>query len=117
MSEDESKKIMKKLITVLSTLSETVMALEEKINQSTYQIEMLTRQVGKMEAKVGQLDVDIDKEFAALEKKRPEQAVQGELEKMEKDVSGIPEDLLDEELKSLLKEEEAAALKKQKEKK
>jgi len=116
MSEDESKKIMKKLITVLSTLSETVMALEEKINQSNYQIEMLTRQVGKMEATVGHLDVDIDKEFAALEKKRPEQVVQGELEKMEKDVNGIPDDLLDEELKSLL-EEEAATLKKQKEKK
>ena len=105
MSEEESKKIMKKLITVLSTLSETVTSLEEKINQSNYQIEMLTRQVGKMEAKVGQLDVDIDKEFAVLEKKRPEQAVQGELEKLEKDVSGIPDDLLDEELKKLLTEE------------
>ena len=113
MSEDETKKIKKKLITVLSTLSQTVTALEEKITQSSYQIEMLTRQVGKMEAKVGQLDGDIDKEFAALQKKSPERMIQGELEKMEKDVGGIPDDLLDDELKKLLNEE-ATAKKKEK---
>ncbi len=105
MSEDDTKKFMKKLITVLSTLSETVQALEEKINQSSYQIEMLGRQVGKVAAKMDQLEGDIDREFATLEKMSPERQIRGELEKMEKDVSSIPDDLLDDELKNLLDEE------------
>ena len=43
--------------------------------------------------------------------------VQGELERVEKEIGGIPDDLLDEEMKNLLKQEEEAALKKRKEKK
>lgn len=115
MSEEESKAIMKKLITVLSTLSETVQALEEKVSQSNYQIEMLSRQVLKMAEKVDQLDADVDKEFGNLGKGSIK--FDNELAKIEKKIPEVPDELLDDELKKLLEQEEGADQAKRKEKK
>ncbi|NVM54601.1 MAG: hypothetical protein HWN66_12930 [Candidatus Helarchaeota archaeon] len=118
MSEDESKKIMKKLITVLSTISETVQALEEKISQSSRQVELLSRQVGKIEAKIDQLDMEVEDEVVKLGQDpsqvqtQREAGFQQELDKINKEIDLVPEEVMDDELKRLLEEEKESKQKK-----
>ncbi|MHA1267669.1 MAG: hypothetical protein ACTSRS_20705 [Candidatus Helarchaeota archaeon] len=105
MAEEDTKQILKKLISVLTTLSTAVQSLEEKINQSNYSLEMLARKVNEMAIKINQMDSEVEREFAKLGKIKPEMKIQEELQQIEKDLKEIPNDLLDDELQRLLKEE------------
>ncbi|MHA1650363.1 MAG: hypothetical protein ACTSYB_09220 [Candidatus Helarchaeota archaeon] len=110
MSEnDEIKQILKKLISVLSTMSETLQTVENKINLSNRQIALLSKQVEAIASKIKELDVDIEEEFLKLGKvphaSQIEGGVQSELKKIENELESIPDELLDDELKQLLKEE------------
>ena len=117
--EDETKSFMKKLVSVISGMSESLRSLEEKIIMSSRQMALLTKQVEAIASKINQIDLEVEEEFGKLGKDPSHaQAVgglQAELKKMEQDLSSIPDELLDDELQKLLEEEGESKQKKEKE--
>jgi len=105
--EDENKNFMKKLVAVIGNMSETLQGLVEKIEYSNRQMALLTKKVEEMAVKVKQLDSDVEEEFTKLGKEPIQKKdYPGELREIEKSLTEIPDDLLDDELKGLLEEEE-----------
>ncbi|MHA1275572.1 MAG: hypothetical protein ACTSQI_05440 [Candidatus Helarchaeota archaeon] len=113
--DDETKKFMKKLVIVITNISKTLQNLQDKIDLSTRQMALLFKQVEGIAKKLGQLDLEVEGEFLKLGKEpKPSQLatnLQLELEKIEKDIESIPDDLLDGELQKLLEEDTKGAKK------
>ncbi|MFX1295465.1 MAG: hypothetical protein ACFFD2_11535 [Promethearchaeota archaeon] len=110
MSEaDETKKLIKKLVIVISNMSETLQSLEEKIILSNRQMANLTKQVEAITSKLNNLDLEVEKEFVKLEKDSSQIqlniAFQDDLKKIEKELDNVPDEILDNELKKLLDED------------
>ncbi len=118
MSEkDEIKTFMKKLVSIMSNVSESLVALEEKINQSNQQVAVLSKQIGDIASKLARVDMEVEDEFGKLAKgpspTPANLAMANELKEIEKDINSIPADLMDDELQQLLKEEEKEDVKKE----
>ncbi len=110
MSEDaEMKEFMKKLVMVITGMSETLHALQDKIELSNRQMALLFKQVEGITAKLGQLDLEVEGEFLKLGKEPSSRQLatkmQSELKDMEQDLENIPADLLDDELRKLIEED------------
>ncbi|HUX98331.1 MAG TPA: hypothetical protein VMV49_02140 [Candidatus Deferrimicrobium sp.] len=120
-NEEETKNFMKKLVGVISQMSATLQGLEEKINLSNRQVAQLSKQVGEIASKIGKLDLEVEDEFLKLGKDpnrpSPESALQRELSQITQELDQIPEDIIDDELKQLLEEEEKQKVKDKKKEK
>jgi hypothetical protein len=107
-NDEETKNLIaKKLVEVIGNMSETLQGLVEKIEFSNRQMALLTKKVEEMAVKVKQLDSDVEEEFTKLGKEPTQKKdYTGELKEIEKGLAEIPDDILDDELKGLLEEEE-----------
>jgi chromosome segregation ATPase len=106
-NEEESKNFMKKLVTVIGNMSESLQKVVDKIELSNRQLALLTKKIEEMEVKIKQLDTDVEEEFTKLGKEPSSKKDYTEdLREIEKEVAELPDEVLDDELKGLLAEEE-----------
>lgn len=106
-NEEDSKIFMKKLVAIIGNMSESLQKVVDKIELSNRQLALLTKKIEEMEVKVKQLDVDVEEEFTKLGKEPPPTKDYTEdVREIEKGMGEVPEEVLDDELKGLLAEEE-----------